>query len=336
MLTASGMLVLILLVPLAWLAYAYLRELRGERIPILCYHRFIRRKDAQSGAVSDTEMNWVCYSESFRDQMAYLALAGYTTLDLDDLTEIRAGGRPRPARPIVITMDDGYRSNYTLAYPVLRERDFKAVIYVALEPDLHTRRQVEGIDAFLSPAELREMAQGGISIQSHTLTHAILTELTDEKVRFELQESRRRLEDLLGKSVDHFCFPRGGVDARVRSRVREAGYRSAAGARQGSFGTSSRLDDLPRINIDRDMSLEDFKRALEPRHAAVIHLVGEMKDLARRLLGPRRLRSLRDVLHRSPTRAFWSSKGLRRAAGAALGVYAVVSVVVACALLGRI
>ena len=324
----SILLLAALLLPLAWAVRVFLREMRGERIPILCYHRFVRKQDVLSGRVADDEMGWVCYDDEFERQMDYLAEAGYTTLNLDELLEIQEGRRARPARPIAITMDDGYQSNYTQAFPVLRERGQKATIYVALEPDLHTRSQVEGIDGFLSPEELRELSSNGVSIQSHTLSHSILTELGDDEVRFELAESRRRLEEILGKPVEHFCFPRGGVDRRVRSLARNAGYKSATGAHQGAVSQASRAHDLPRINIDREMNLDAFRKALEPRHAAVIHLIGELKGMARRLVGPRRLREFRDLLHESPLRRLWSSVGLRRTAGVALSAYTVLSIAV--------
>jgi len=330
-----ALLLLCTLAPLAWGVRILLRERRPDRIPILCYHRFLSRADAAAGRVPDREMGWVCYDDEFARQMEHLATAGYTTLDMDDYLEIREGRRPRPERPILLTMDDGYRSNYEIAFPILKRLAMKATIYVAPEPDADTRRQVTGIDGFPSPAQLRTMAGHGISIQSHTLTHAILTELPDAEVRFELDESRRVLEATLGRPVRHFCFPRGGVDRRVRRLVGEAGYRSAVGASQGTATALDTSLDLPRLVVERDMALDDFRRILSPRHAALTRAMGAIKSVPRRLVGARRTRRLRDLLHRDPLRPIFRASGLRFLVAAGFAFCTVGSLLIAFTFLGR-
>ena len=157
---------IVLVAALVWVARAVILEYRRDRIPILCYHRFIAKTAVESGQIADDEMGWACYGEILRGHLDYLDRSGYTTLDLDALLEIHAGRRVRPEHPVVLTMDDGYRSNYTIAFPLLRERGQVATIYVALEPDAHTRDQVSGIDSFLDEEELREMSRSGISVNT--------------------------------------------------------------------------------------------------------------------------------------------------------------------------
>ncbi len=191
---------------------------------------------------------------------------------------------------------------------------------MALEPDAHTRNQVAGIDSFLDEEELREMSSRGISIQSHTLTHSILTELSDEAVDFELHESRRRLEEILDRSVEHVCFPRGGVDRRVRRAAVGAGYRSASGASPGTSSGLSSPHDLPRIMIDRDMGVEEFRKLLESPQRIGNRLTGELKGALRSLIGARRMRRWRDVLYRERFRSWVGAARLRRAVTASIGL----------------
>ena len=312
----------VLISGLVWLARVLVLECRRDRIPILCYHRFIENKAVESGQVADDEMGWACYDETFRQHLDYLDQSGYTTIDLDELLEIYAGRRPRPERPVVLTMDDGYRSNYTIAYPLLRERGQVATIYVALEPDAHTRNQVAGIDSFLDEEELREMSSRGISIQSHTLTHSILTELSEDAVDFELRESRRRLEEILGRPVEHVCFPRGGVDRRVKKAAVAAGYRSASGASPGTSSGLSLPHNLPRIMIDRDMGVRELRKLLESPQRIGNRVTGELKGILRSLIGARQMRRWRDVLYQERFRSWTEAARLRRlvAAGVALSI----------------
>jgi peptidoglycan/xylan/chitin deacetylase (PgdA/CDA1 family) len=103
-------------------------------------------------------------------------------------------------------------------------------------------------------AEAREMQANGIEIGSHTMTHPILTRVSDERLRSELQESRSRLEEVLRRRIEQFCYPNGDHDERVRTEVAMAGYRIAVTC---VSGLNKRGDDpltLRRIHTERDLA----------------------------------------------------------------------------------
>jgi peptidoglycan/xylan/chitin deacetylase (PgdA/CDA1 family) len=262
--------------------------------------------------VRDDEIIWTSYDEVFAAQMAFLHREGWTTLDLDEYLEIRAGRMTMPPKPVIVTFDDGYLSNYTMAFPVLQEHGLKATIFVSLEPDEYTRKQVEDVDGFLTPGQIREMAEGNVSIQSHTLTHRVMSGLDDDEVRFELTESRRRLEELCGRPVEHLAIPRAGYSRRVKRLVREAGYRTACSNRKGSSTGRSYPLDLPRIVIERDMDLEDFARCLSPRGAVAQRIMGNLKRLPALLGGVDLSRTLRGVLYGGPFGRLFRARNLKR------------------------
>lgn len=295
-----------------WLTRCVCMEYRRDRIPILLYHRLLRKADADAGRVPDNEMIWVSYDASFAEQMQYLREAGYTTLDLDDYVKIRSGQRPLPDKPVIVTFDDGYLSSYTLAYPVLKENGQKAVIFAVLEPDDHSLRQVKGVDSFVSPEQIREMSDNGISIQSHTLTHCILSEVSDDQARYELEESRRRLETITGRSVCHIAIPRAGYSRRIRRLVEAAGYKTACCNNKGSASGLANLLALPRIVIERDMTLEDFKRCLTPGAALMLRIVGNIKRIPERIGGGRFARRVRDILYIKPLQPLFETRNLKR------------------------
>lgn len=317
----------------AWLVWCVAQEHRADRVPILLYHRLIRREDADAGKVRDDERIWVSYDTSFADQMRYLAEAGYRTLSLDEYVEIRAGRMQRPAKSVIVTFDDGYESNYTLAFPAIRAHGHRATIFVAPEPDDYTRAKVEGIDGFLTDAQMRELADGGVAIQSHTLTHCVLSELDDATARHELGESKRRLEAITGREVRHIAIPRAGHSPRIRALVEEAGYATACCNNKGSANGRSDLLALPRIVIERDMSVEDFARALTPRSSAVLRIVGELKRIPERVGGPGFASRVRRRLYGGPLGGLFETRRLKRLVAAAGVAYVVLGAVYWVALL---
>jgi len=276
------------IVPLALLA-EILRcvclEYRRDRIPILLYHRLIAREAVRAGRLPDREPIYAAYDDVFAGQMKHLHDHAYTTLSMDEFLEIRRGARPRPARPVVLTFDDGYASNYTLALPVLRAQGQKATVFVAPEPDSYTRQQVAGVDAFLTQEQMREMDRDGVTIESHTLTHCVLSELNDREATFELTESKCRLGMILDRPVRHLAVPRSGHSRRVRQLARRAGYLTVCCNGKGSSNGLSSLMALPRIVIERDMSVDDFARTLTSRTAVLLRLVGNLKRLPALLFG---------------------------------------------------
>ncbi len=288
-------------------------ELRRDRIPILLYHRLISRQAVLEGRVPDNEPIYASYDDVFASQSQYLKDAGYTTLNFDDFLAIRAGRMPLPQRSVIITLDDGYESNFLYAYPALKRHGQKATIFVAPEPNEYTLGIVHGIDRFLSPEQMRELDANGVSIESHTLTHCVLSDLSDEKARYELEESRRRLSEILCRPVRHIAIPRAGYSRRIERLVRECGYQTACCNNKGSSTGLSDPWALPRIVIERDMSLADFQRLLRPRAALLLRLVGNFKRIPERLFGPHGADAFRKWLLRSPLGPLLVTRRLKRA-----------------------
>ena len=293
------------------LRYAYL-EHRRDRIPILLYHRLISREEVRSGKISDHEPIFAIYDDRFESHMQYLHDQGCSTLHLGDLKDIREGRLPRPPKPVLITFDDGYESNYRYAWPALRKLSLKATIFVAPDPDQETRDLVAGVDGFLNSEQMRILDQGGVRIESHTLTHRILSDLDDASVKYELDESKRRLAEILGRPVRHLAIPRAGYSRRVRRHAVVAGYDTVCCNNKGSSNGLSDLMALPRIVVERHMTAADLGRALEPRAGIILRLTGNLKRLPARLLGPAAAGRIRHWLYTSPVGSMLQGGRLKR------------------------
>ncbi len=132
-----------------------------------------------------------------------------------------------------VTFDDGFTSMARLACPILLEMHIPATLYIVVggigKTNVWDQREGDRAETMCTAAEVRELAELGFEIGSHSMTHPRLTRLSDAEVRSEIVDSKQALEDLLGRAVHSFSYPYGDQDARVRRMVAEAGYASRDG-----------------------------------------------------------------------------------------------------------
>lgn len=201
--------------------------------------------------------------ELFRAHLSWLKDHGYQSIALDAVADFLSGGAPLPRRWVVITFDDGWRDNFTAAYPLLREFGFSAVIF--LVTDRVARNETSGRwDDYLSLSDIGEMRNGGIQFGSHTHTHPRLTKLESEAVAAELAESRRRMREDLGLEADWFCYPYGNMSPRIAALVKEAGYRGALSTIRDNRPAPGQLYWLPRVMIMNDTQPKRLAYMLSP------------------------------------------------------------------------
>ena len=186
-------------------------------------------------AIDPTDFEW---------QMKYLVDHGYHTISTDELYDFMEGKGALPDRPVLITFDDGYVDNYTNAYPILKKYNLKATIFIVTG-------FVSSRKGYLTWDQLREMEQHGIMAQSHTVTHAPLPELPDERIREELVESKRTAEVELGHPIDFIAYPTGVHDLHIVSIAKEAGYRGGFTVKYGNVDRSSNVYAMERVPVFR-------------------------------------------------------------------------------------
>jgi peptidoglycan/xylan/chitin deacetylase (PgdA/CDA1 family) len=209
---------------------------------------------------------WVS-TEDFRRQLEYLRGRGYAAITFSDWRAAETGAKPLPAKPVLITFDDGYMNNYELAYPLLREFGMKANIFLVYESiDAHNAwhdPETEPWLRMLTWTQLREMQDSGlIEMGSHTMRHQDLASLPPDQARWELTESKKRLEDKLGREMVGFAYPygSGAYKPEVRRAALEAGYRFDFSVRQGisALPWNREAEAVKRLLIRGDDSLFDF------------------------------------------------------------------------------
>lgn len=133
-------------------------------------------------------------------------------------------GQPFPERSFVVTFDDGYRSVYDHAFPVLQRYGFSATVFLTTG---ETATQTEALRLpslcgrfMLSWGEIKEMHRWGIQFGAHTLTHPDLTQLPLNRIEIEVFESKAIIENALGVPVSCFAYPYGRYNNYVREIIR--------------------------------------------------------------------------------------------------------------------
>ena len=213
-------------------------------VPILMYHVV-----ASPPPGTPYPALWVAPAQFARD-VAALAGAGYHATTLDAVWRAWHGRGPMPRHPIVLSFDDGYQSQSTVARRTLDRLHWPGVLNLAVKN--------VGLKGGLSRDEVRAMMGDGWEIAAHTISHVDLTTLDAAQLRHEVAGSRSWLQHAFGVPVDFFCYPSGRYNAAVEAAVRRAGYE---GATTTNPGEASPRDDpfaLPRVRVTPGMSARDL------------------------------------------------------------------------------
>lgn len=196
--------------------------------------------------------------QQFCDQLDFLSAEGYVTPTINEL--VTAPAKTSSTRTAVLTFDDGYVDNLA-ACDELQRRGMRATWFMVTgslgkEPSWPEDGRPGG--RLLSAGELRMMQAAGMEIGSHSVSHARLTEVDDDRLHAELVDSKIALENALGTKVGSFAYPYGDWDARCETFVMNAGYAAACTTRTGwAFyeKTPYQLRRLTVFNTDTASSL---------------------------------------------------------------------------------
>ncbi len=229
---------------------------RRPSVHVLTYHRF-----------GDARRDPFCVSEDvFAQQMAWLSEHGLA-LTLADVEAFLRGERELPEHGALVTIDDACPSVHARALPILRRYAVPAVLFVPageLRGDDDAGGAMdESPDARMTGAQLRELADAGVTIGSHAWHHRSLARLSADDARDEAQRSRSHLESLIDRPVTAFAYPfgtRADFNASTRAILDRAGYTTAFTSQHGAVFPDTDPLTLPRIKIEGGEGLWMFRR----------------------------------------------------------------------------
>lgn len=186
-----------------------------QAVPILCYHSF--REKCQTS---------LCTSrDAFEKQMTYLKANGFQVITLAELVGFLQYRHGLPDRSVIITFDDGYRSFYEIAHPILKKFNFTATLFV------YTDFIGKSANA-LTWDQLRELKTLGYEIGSHGVSHSDLTKQDKaesdtaylERIRTELVRSKAIIDEKLGQNTVYIAYPYGSYNPKILQLCEQAGY----------------------------------------------------------------------------------------------------------------
>lgn len=226
---------------------------RTARVPILMYHHI---------AVPPPDADRIRYNLSvpprlFEAHLRFLKKAGYTTITLDDLIYHLTRGWPLPPKPVIITFDDGYRDNYTNAFPLLRKYGFTATFF--LITDLVNHKE----PGYLTWDMVREMKAAGMHFGAHGRTHIDLSQANLDQLVWQALGSTEVFQVELGEPARYVAYPSGKYNQQVIAVYKSAHYWAGLTTHQGVTQDSDHLFELKRIRVDHDTSVEKLQRLLE-------------------------------------------------------------------------
>jgi peptidoglycan/xylan/chitin deacetylase (PgdA/CDA1 family) len=227
----------------------------GERlrpVPILMYHVI-------SSPPADAPYPELYVPRaSFAAEVGWLARHGYHAVTLQEVFDSWRGARTLPAKPIVLSFDDGYLSDLTNALPVLRARHWPGVLNL----EVANLKPVWGI----RPPGVRKLIRAGWEIDAHTLTHPDLTAVGAAQLRDEVAGSRAAIRKAFHVPVNFFCYPAGRYNDTVIAAVQAAGYLGATTTNYG-LARPGDLYTLARVRVNGTDSISAFANRLEALHA---------------------------------------------------------------------
>ena len=176
---------------------------------------------------------------NFAAQVRLLARDGYHAVTLGQVFAAWHGHGLLPARPIVLSFDDGYPPDITVALPMLRARHWPGVLNLQV--------------GNLIVRKVRELLAAGWEVDAHTFTHPDLTHVDAARLWHEVDGSRRSIQRTYGIPVSFFCYPAGRYDAAVLADVRRAGFKGATTTNPG-LARPSQPFTLSRVRVNGDES----------------------------------------------------------------------------------
>lgn len=275
-----------------WIALSVSAAGKTPAVPVLIYHDFW-------GNASD-DNNRFTSGARFAAEMEYLYSNGYHVIPLKKLINHMQYGEELPDKPVVITFDDGYEGNYTIAYPILKRYNMPVTIFLIAGFDQYPAQEKE--HPRLTWDEMREMEKSGlIDIQAHTydLHYKAFTnrEKTSKKPAVvarmylfdkERLETREEYEDRLygdfikaraairanlGKEADTLAWPFGAYNDTALTLARKAGFKYFLTLRVGLNKQGDSVETIRRISEKQNIPVDEFAKLVEPDYFYIRHFL---------------------------------------------------------------
>jgi peptidoglycan/xylan/chitin deacetylase (PgdA/CDA1 family) len=201
------------------------------RIPIIIYHNVRPDYPSESGWVKEYSIT----PDILDAEFAFLQKNGYTVISMDELAkDVQAGTTTPVQKPVVLTFDDGWESQYQYAFPLLQKYHYTATFYIYTNAVSH-------YGAYMTWDQVRVLEQSGMTIGDHTLSHPHLSDLTSQQLHTEIGGAQSILQEQLGIPIHHFASPYGYSSDAIDQELQNDGFITG---RTTYKGTAHGISDL--------------------------------------------------------------------------------------------
>ncbi|MBK4213607.1 polysaccharide deacetylase family protein [Bacillus safensis] len=221
----------------------WIKQKEPVELPILMYH-----------SISSGNSLRVPKSE-FAAHMKWLKDNDYVTLSPEEVYRVFTTNSMPSKKSVLITFDDGYTDNYTKAFPILKQYEMKATIFMI--------EQSIGRPNHLTDEQMDEMMAHGISIESHTIHHLELNRLSKQQQEEELKGSKTFFDQRFSQRTRMVSYPVGRYNEETLKLAKEAGYQMAVTTELGHAKKEQGMMSLHRVRISPGLSPESFGRLIE-------------------------------------------------------------------------
>jgi peptidoglycan/xylan/chitin deacetylase (PgdA/CDA1 family) len=236
-----------------------------QRVPVIMYHDIVEERGPGTVWFDATV-------KEFSDQMDEIQNRGYQPVSIEQLHDHLTKGTDLPAKAIVLTFDDNYQGFYDYAWPILKQKNFPAAMFV------HTKYvgQTTG-RAHMSWDTLKKLCEDPLfTVGSHTVSHPDLTTIGPEDVDLELTQAKNDLESHLGRTIDYFAYPDGKNNADIQAQVKNDGYTMAFSMENGPAEESPSIECVNRyVQTRLTKAMDDADNA---RLGSIGEYVGPLHD----------------------------------------------------------
>ncbi|MBI2453864.1 polysaccharide deacetylase family protein [Candidatus Peregrinibacteria bacterium] len=217
-------------------------------VPVLVYHHI----GTPPKNLSSAGKSLFIQPEWLEKHLQYLKEHGFSTVRFSNVADYFEFGTPLPERPVIINFDDGYKSTYEKALPILQKYGMTATVFIPANLMEHR--------AYMSWDQVKGLRDADWEIGSHSLWHPYLTK--SRKAQFEIAESKKILEEKMGEPITVFAYPFGNYNTRIEQMAKDAGYRLARSFTSGNGISQKNLFHIPVVRVWGNLDLSVWKKQL--------------------------------------------------------------------------
>jgi peptidoglycan/xylan/chitin deacetylase (PgdA/CDA1 family) len=214
-------------------------------VPILMYH-YVRDVPVNEGSALYT-----LDTKSFHQHLDTLDKEGYQTISLYQLDDALRNGTALPEKPIILSFDDGYREHYDFVFPLLQRYEMTATFFIV--------SNWVGAGDSVTWEQLSEMAEAGMSIEAHTMSHPDLRNHDEDSLRAEIIPNIEMIEAHTGIRPRFFAYPYGSYDAATLAFLETSDILGAVSVQSGSQQRLDKIYELRRFLVRNDTDVDALR-----------------------------------------------------------------------------